>query len=300
MAYLLTRSGTNIDFQSDHSATLYLSLYSGNVINFCLYGALTVQLYLYYVSFPEDRRGYKAVIYLVYLLETIYTVILMYDMGHLLLNPRTYISCIPMLVIPIAGGAVAILTQGMYAYRIGIISRRKVLSWGIYMFIVLQLIVTVFLIGFGIPFQDVALVWATSCLAVDLTIATIMVWSLSKDEIRSKQFKRKVTQLLYIIVGTGVLTAAVNVATVTVILTAPKIIYAPAIVLSKIYANSMMVLVNNRLSLSSQNKAFTMGQVPDVEISSFHAMSGMATPDNENQTDSKEPSADIDSDKQKV
>ncbi|KAF8623826.1 hypothetical protein AX15_006155 [Amanita polypyramis BW_CC] len=195
---------------SDHSTSLYLSLFTGNVINFCLYGALTVQLYLYYISFPKDSRRYKVVIYLVYLFETVYTVVLAYDMGRLLLNPNSCANCIPMLAVPICGGAVAILTQGMFAYRIGIIARLKLLSWSIIIVIVLQLIITATLIGRGVSFHTVAMVWATISLAVDLVIAIIMVWSLSKDKIHSKQFKRKVMSLVYIIVGTGALTGMLH------------------------------------------------------------------------------------------
>lgn len=77
--------------------------FAGNVINLYLYGALTVQLCmffsmfipntdflfvnsdLYYISFPEDPRLFKTVVYGVYLIETVYTILLTYGWGRSLL-----------------------------------------------------------------------------------------------------------------------------------------------------------------------------------------------------------------------
>ncbi|KIL57222.1 hypothetical protein M378DRAFT_88183 [Amanita muscaria Koide BX008] len=42
-----------------------------NLFNWLLYGVLTVQLYLYYLAFPNDRAWTKAAVYTVYVLETI-------------------------------------------------------------------------------------------------------------------------------------------------------------------------------------------------------------------------------------
>ena len=133
---------------------------------------------------------------------------------------------------------------------------------------------------------------------------------LSKDEIQSKQFKRKVTRMLYIIVGTGTLTgtfrhyitaslhvpsawpAVVNVTTLVIALTEPDVVFIPSIILSKIYANSMMVLVNNRLSLA--NSDFTIGDLPTMQISSLHAATVMtASDESQDQTDSKALAAEI-------
>ena len=77
--------------------------FAGNVINLYLYGALTVQLCmffsmfipntdflfvnsdLYYISFPDDPKLFKTVVYGVYLIETVYTILLTYGWGRSLL-----------------------------------------------------------------------------------------------------------------------------------------------------------------------------------------------------------------------
>ncbi|KIL71301.1 hypothetical protein M378DRAFT_211073, partial [Amanita muscaria Koide BX008] len=57
-------------FYSD-AQTIIVSLGVGNLINWLLHGVLTVQVYLYYLAFPNDRKWTKAAVYTVYILETI-------------------------------------------------------------------------------------------------------------------------------------------------------------------------------------------------------------------------------------
>ncbi|KAF8350388.1 hypothetical protein F5887DRAFT_1069410 [Amanita rubescens] len=78
------------------------SLFVGNVVNLYLYGALTVQLYLYYISFPEDSRLLKATIYIIYLTETVYTILLTYGWGQSLLDGG-FLYPIGSIIIPICG-----------------------------------------------------------------------------------------------------------------------------------------------------------------------------------------------------
>ncbi|KAF8728539.1 hypothetical protein AX14_006515 [Amanita brunnescens Koide BX004] len=119
--------------------TLTISLFVGNIINLYLYGALTVQLYLYYTFFPKDSRIFKGVIYAVFLIETIHTILLIYDLGLLLFH-RIHFPRMTRIVVPVCGGTAAFLTQAIYAYRIRIITKRKRVSGFITTAIVLQLI----------------------------------------------------------------------------------------------------------------------------------------------------------------
>ncbi|KAF8728542.1 hypothetical protein AX14_006515 [Amanita brunnescens Koide BX004] len=107
--------------------TLTISLFVGNIINLYLYGALTVQLYLYYTFFPKDSRIFKGVIYAVFLIETIHTILLIYDLGLLLFH-RIHFPRMTRIVVPVCGGTAAFLTQAIYAYRIRIITKRKRVS----------------------------------------------------------------------------------------------------------------------------------------------------------------------------
>jgi hypothetical protein len=81
----------------------------------------------------------------------------------------------------------------------------------------------------------------------------------------SKPFKSRLIRLVYLIIGTGTLTgmltsffqslvtservqsAAINLLTVILFALRSPAIYGPPIILSKLYANSMMVFLNNRI-----------------------------------------------------
>lgn len=64
---------------------------------------LFVDLDLYYISFPDDPRLFKTVVYAVYLIETVYTVLLTYgwggslltDSGLPLMNTISILACGP-------------------------------------------------------------------------------------------------------------------------------------------------------------------------------------------------------------
>ena len=59
---------------------------------------------VYYASFPEEPWLYKAVVYSIYVLETVVAISITYDLGHMIIDP-CYIPLLPCYVIPIGGGA---------------------------------------------------------------------------------------------------------------------------------------------------------------------------------------------------
>ncbi|KAF8698927.1 hypothetical protein AX14_001050 [Amanita brunnescens Koide BX004] len=206
---------------------------------------------MYHIAFPNDPKLLKANVYIIYLAETIYTIMLAYDLTHLVIEPD-YVACFPSLLVPIFGGIVAIMTQSVYVHRIWIITESKLLSIGFIALIIAEVVVSFTLLGHGISFYVVAFIWAVTCLFADTTIAGIMTWSLTKDKIYSRQLRQRITRLLQVIVGSGILTVAVNLVTlVGASISSSSVTLCSAIVLSKIYANSMMVLVNSRISSSS-------------------------------------------------
>ncbi|KAF8650598.1 hypothetical protein AX14_008590, partial [Amanita brunnescens Koide BX004] len=187
------------------------SLFTGNVINLVLYGALTVQLYLYYISFPQDPCLLKTVVYLIYVIETVCTVLLTYDLEHYMRSIESAWT-ISLIVIPAGGGIVAFLVQATYAYRVRVLSQLKYVSWCIIAIIggslgfVMALAPSGAVNVFDPAFQLIQIVWTSFSLGIDATIAGIMIWSLTKNKILSKQLKFKVTRLIYLIIGTGSLT----------------------------------------------------------------------------------------------
>ncbi|KAF8350398.1 hypothetical protein F5887DRAFT_939003 [Amanita rubescens] len=230
--------------------TTGVSLFAGNAVNVLLYGALTVQLYLYYISFSGDPWQLKAVVYVVYAVETAQTILLTYDMGNSFFN--TFFAGASLMVtigVPVCGGIVAFSTQAMYAYHIRTLGKLNKLLWCIVVLMVLELISLVALPPFALHF--LILGWTCVSLTIAVLIAGAMVWSLRQTETLSKEAKSKVARLVYLVIGTGALTAVVNLVTVVTFAWGlaygnVSIVYGPAIVLSKLYANSMMVFLNDR------------------------------------------------------
>ncbi|KAK0472970.1 hypothetical protein IW261DRAFT_1343117, partial [Armillaria novae-zelandiae] len=51
----------------------------GYILNWGLFGTLSVQLYLYYLAFPNDRRFAKYLVYGIYVIEFMQTVLITHD-----------------------------------------------------------------------------------------------------------------------------------------------------------------------------------------------------------------------------
>ncbi|KNZ81051.1 hypothetical protein J132_03040 [Termitomyces sp. J132] len=87
----------------------------------------------YYIAFPDDRLYCKILVYGVYLLESLQTVIITHDafasfgagFGSFEALDNIQLTC---LSIPILSGIVGCVVQMYYAYRINILSKSKVLG----------------------------------------------------------------------------------------------------------------------------------------------------------------------------
>ncbi|KAF8733226.1 hypothetical protein AX14_004043 [Amanita brunnescens Koide BX004] len=227
-------------------ATANVSYFAGNVISLFLHGALTVQLYTYYISFPRDPWLLKTIVYLIYVTETVYTILLTYDFGNTMIGDDTTWTFF-LIVAPVGGGILAFLTQAAYAYRLRLLSQLKYVSWCILVLIMAGVV----LINISVANKTIAfaliLVWASISLAIDIRIAGTIIYTVMKNEMLPRQVNCKVVHLTFLTIGTGALTIAVNFVTVILLGLKSYTVCGPAMVLSKLYANSVMVFLNNRI-----------------------------------------------------
>ncbi|KAI0282968.1 hypothetical protein BC826DRAFT_241323 [Russula brevipes] len=92
----------------------------GGLWNWCLYGVLLVQFYVYSYNFPEDKRSLK-------LLDLFYWFVSGYgDTAHL---ASPFASSFD---VPIIESVVSLIVQFFYAYRIWVLSIKHVHWWYIY------------------------------------------------------------------------------------------------------------------------------------------------------------------------
>ncbi|ESK91210.1 hypothetical protein Moror_2930 [Moniliophthora roreri MCA 2997] len=111
----------------------------GYLLNYGLYGVLSVQTYIYYTAFPKDPKAFQYLVYGVYLVETMQTVMITYDafqqFAYGFADPAAldrinliWFDCC------LIDGLVAFLVQTYFAYRIYTLSNSKALS-GIIFFV---------------------------------------------------------------------------------------------------------------------------------------------------------------------
>ncbi|PFH45701.1 hypothetical protein AMATHDRAFT_8783 [Amanita thiersii Skay4041] len=267
------------------------SLLVALVLNWYLYGVLTVQIYLYYLAFPDDRPWTKGAAYASYFLETIHTIFITLGI-HSIIKSRSLVcdsnlDCSSRLLmtaaVPLIGGLAALITNVTYIWRIHVITQSRILVSALLVLTISQLVSAV-------AFMAVPSMWKlnwSSCMVenvfygrnrhiiqkgfawliisaiCDVAIATTMVYSLLKEKILSKELKWRVSRIIRLVIETGTTTATVNIITLILLATIKwtgAVYVTPMIVLSKVYGNAMMVLLNNRMSIpGSRSRPPTIG-----------------------------------------
>ncbi|KAJ7260111.1 hypothetical protein C8J57DRAFT_1338232 [Mycena rebaudengoi] len=240
----------------------------GGLIVFFLFGALTVQLYVYTLFFPHDKRGVKALVYGIYLTMLVCLCLDAADLhfwfaagfGDLDKFQRTRFAGV---IGPIVGSLVGLCVQLFFAYRISMF-RQAV--WFSGLIVVISLVAVVGGIGGGItpylvdngqvelltknqyliytPIQ----MWLICSAVSDVFIAAAMTYLLTNTaEPGTQHIVKRVVRL---IVETNTLTASVALVDVILFTNVSKSTYwlCPAIALPEIYANTLLLVLNNRAS----------------------------------------------------
>ncbi|KAF9549700.1 hypothetical protein CPC08DRAFT_769019 [Agrocybe pediades] len=132
----------------------------GFLFHYGLFGALTVQVYLYYLAFPRDPMRNKLLVYGVYALELTQTVMIthsafvVFGSGYGDLSQFNNVS-LAWFEVPIISGIVAFVAEAFYAYRISVLARSYWVAAVILLLALLQLgggfwdALTLLLLGFG-------------------------------------------------------------------------------------------------------------------------------------------------------
>ncbi|KDR67926.1 hypothetical protein GALMADRAFT_105210 [Galerina marginata CBS 339.88] len=100
------------------------------MLSWTLYGALSVQVYLYYIAFPKDRIHSKLLVYGLFVIETLQSMLIGRDMfltfaiGFANVSELTNVNH-SWFTMPILGGFVASVVQFFYAYRIMVLAKSK-------------------------------------------------------------------------------------------------------------------------------------------------------------------------------
>ncbi|KAF9262841.1 hypothetical protein L218DRAFT_928877 [Marasmius fiardii PR-910] len=251
---------------SDAATRVAGPLLLGYLLNYGLYGILSVQVYVYYNAFANDRTAIKAIVYGVYIVETMQTIMITWNAFQNFvfgfgkssaldaINLSWFACCL-------IDGAVAFTVQTYFAYRIHLLSKSRLLA-GLIVFMsvaqfggalttaILAKIIGLFSKIRNRTFIGVAF-WLGGSAACDITIAVSMTYVLSRYDQDFKETRDLVRRIIRLTMETGSLTATVATSELILFLVFPSAPYhiTAALILAKLYSNSMMVIFNTRMKI---------------------------------------------------
>ncbi|KAJ6528749.1 hypothetical protein DFH09DRAFT_157351 [Mycena vulgaris] len=239
----------------------------GAFLNWGLFGSLSVQVYLYYQAFPIDRLIIKCLVYILFTIDVVQTILVTNDAFATFGYGFGDVSAITQLrlawlTIPIIGGLVAFIGQSFYAYRIYVLSK----SWLIPVLVMtLSLISTVaaFMSGaFGHEVGNaatlnsprnsaVAGLWLSASSLSDIVVAGCMTYYLSTVDSAYQQTRAFLSKLIRLTIETGSVTALATLAAFALYYAFPNRSYTfvPAFIIPTLYANTVLAVLNARFRI---------------------------------------------------
>jgi hypothetical protein len=243
----------------------------GALLNWALFGVLTVQVYIYYLNFPGDKTFSKCLVYGTYSLELIQTVISAADMyywfaagfGNMERLGNVHFSPFDT---PLLCGIIAGIVQCFFAYRIWTLQRRlAVVVWGVLLTALIQLVGSLITcvkarqLRVFDRFHESTLftasfyMWLLGDTVSDILIAGAMLWIVYNARKNDRHFRMSkiLLQLVRLIVETNTLTASMALISfiLFVIFRERQFYLCTALVMGKLYSNTLLVTFNNRIAL---------------------------------------------------
>ncbi|KAJ7839578.1 hypothetical protein B0H14DRAFT_3869710 [Mycena olivaceomarginata] len=219
----------------------------GSLLNFYLFGVLSVQVYVYHACFPKDKASIKYLVYLIFLFMALSTCLNAADayfwyasgFGNLIQFSKAHIS--PFYT-PIGGSIIASVIQMFFCYRIWIIKKSAV-----YLSIAIAIISLIQAIG-GLG-GGIKAMWLIGDACADVMIAgtmTVLLTQASRENHR--QTNDLVKRIVRLIIETNALSASVAIISLILFAGVPGTNYfiCPTMILPGIYANTLLVTFNNR------------------------------------------------------
>ncbi|KAJ3502018.1 hypothetical protein NLJ89_g9074 [Agrocybe chaxingu] len=244
----------------------------GALFNAILFGILSSQVYTYYMAFPEDGIRLKALVYGLYVLETAQTALIMQTAFRMYVTSFGNFHSLDLvdttwLSVPIMTTVGTFFAQLFYAHRLYTLSKSKAVPALVVLLACTQIaagIVTGVLVKQSpylspVNFRSsvhIALgVWHSGSALCDVIIAASMAYYLSGFHTTVTRTRRLVQKIIRLTIETGSLTAMLAIAALVLSLLPDNAAnyYAVILVFGKIYANSMMVLINRRAQWNSED-----------------------------------------------
>ncbi|KAF5319251.1 hypothetical protein D9619_008327 [Psilocybe cf. subviscida] len=255
----------------------------GYMFNCMLFGALAVQVYLYTLSFPNDRPIFKYLVFGIFVIETAQTICLTHDMFKWLASGWGDLSQLVLvnwawLDTPIMCGVVSCIVQLFYAYRVFILSRSKIL-WCLITVLSIAQLTSAIVAGVQLAIVDnlnelqaathiSTTLWLSGSALCDITITACISYYLSRNNTGMKETQMIINKLVRMTIETGALTATVATIDVALFLALPGRAYhiVPSVVIAKLYSNSLVMMMNARSSIKGRGSHISAGDVSEMHV----------------------------------
>jgi len=249
----------------------------GLLFNWCLLGVLTTQVYIYHVNFPKDKRRLKALVYGIYVLDWVQTCSATYDAFQWFVYgwgniPMLYIRYTGFLNVPLLSSVIGVIVQIFYGWRLWIFSHSRILFTVVCVLALLQL-------GGGIAsayfmFMDASETARAPHLVksigirlggtavVDAVITVSMCYFLLRSRAQALgPLTNVVTRIVRLTVETGVFTVATAVVDLVFYQKEHNGLHqVSGVILCKLYSNTFMALLNNRIVDGSRIQHMVSGE----------------------------------------
>ncbi|KAF8067839.1 hypothetical protein FPV67DRAFT_1780860 [Lyophyllum atratum] len=244
----------------------------GVMLNWFLYGALVVQTYVYTQCFPNDTKKLKYLVYIVFALDTIQTALASADAyhwfaegyGNMLALNDPFISPFDN---PILDGILAFAVQVFFCWRIWVLQKSIWIPSLVLVAAVTSLAGALASGIMGFKLNSLAAMneltvefslWCGGAALADTLIAVIMTYLLLRARSGS-EYRKTDTVLVKIVrltVETNAITASVAIVTLVCNLAVngqnSSAAVAPGYVLGKLYSNTLMAVLNNRIYMTGR------------------------------------------------
>ncbi|KAF8321289.1 hypothetical protein DL93DRAFT_2093924 [Clavulina sp. PMI_390] len=269
-----------------------------------LFGMSSSQAYIYYDRFPRDKWQIKALVAVVWLLDTLHTALMSHtayyytvtNFGNFLAldEPPTFSFNLEILIVPI----LAFIVQSYFAYRAFSIERKHwPLSVGVMIFAVLQLVAGILacVVAFtkfdGFlnlkPHTWALTAWLSSGAVADLMVTVSLFISFYVNKTAFSDDDGWTTRVLMYGVHTGLLTSITTIIDLAFVVAWPHTLAFAGLnyILGKLYTNTLLYALNRRpisdpryqSNNSSHNKSKS-GQNSNGPMPSFGLPSGAPNP----------------------
>ncbi|KAK0196027.1 hypothetical protein F5146DRAFT_1175969 [Armillaria mellea] len=246
----------------------------GYLLHWGLFGTLSVQLYLYYLAFPKDNKFTKYLVYGIYIVELVQTMFVTHDAFAIFGYGFGDIDALTgmhfdWLTIPLMSAVVACVGHAFYAYRLAILSRSRIVPACV---ICVSLTSSVAAIITSVDaFQEgdftkvhnrktsIAVgIWLGSSALCDIVIALI------HSNTGFRQTRILVTKLIRLTIETGSVTAVTASFDLIFFFVSPHqaAFLTPAIILPKLYANTVYMVLNSRIRIMGGRDNYTDMELP--------------------------------------